>query len=150
FANVPNNTSWNTCDYGISGYVSCHYGPCPNKGFLPNLKSTQYGHMRSNGRSTAYPRALHLPIFVAFYFSLSCGRTGKSVVGKHDTVAYKNIILNCDAFTNETVGGDLAAHTNFGTALNLDECADPAVISDRTAIEVYKIRMNNFNTFSEL
>jgi len=57
----------------------------------------------------------------------------------------ETLILDRDAFADERVRGDLATFTNARVLLYLDERADLRVRSDRTTVEVYKIRLKDAN-----
>ena len=52
----------------------------------------------------------------------------------------KNVVFNCDTFTNEGVAGDFAVTTHLGVLLDLNKCTDLRLGSDFTTVEVDELR----------
>lgn len=61
---------------------------------------------------------------------------GIAIIGKHDAVANKYLVLDRHSGTDERVAGDLATRPDMGTGLDLDECTDPRLITYQATVQV--------------
>jgi hypothetical protein len=73
--------------------------------------------------------------------AITRGRPGKPVIREHDAVSDENFIFNGDSLTDKRVRRNLAARAYLCSCLDLDECTDPGLIADHTAIKVHQVRM---------
>jgi len=74
---------------------------------------------------------------------------GVHIVDKHDTVTYKDAVLDREARAEEAVTRDFAVCADFNISLNLYEWPDPGSASNPTAIKIHKIRLINHHIRSE-
>jgi hypothetical protein len=68
--------------------------------------------------------------------SVSIRRAREAVVGEQHPVTHEHLVFDRYAVAQERVTGDLAARTDDGAALDLDECGDASVVTDAAAIHV--------------
>src|SRR5690606_27598159 len=59
------------------------------------------------------------------------------------------VVLDGDALADETVRRDLASLADRGTTLYFHECADSALVADRTPIEVDQLRVKDLDALAK-
>jgi hypothetical protein len=65
-------------------------------------------------------------------------------------VSDEDVIFNRDTLAYKGVRRNLAARTDLCSGLDLDERANPALITDHAAIEVYQVRMEDPDVTADL
>jgi len=117
-------------------YIVCNNCPSADqRGFAD-------GHARSNGciaanrSTTLYSRVYNLPVGFSLQRAILIRCARITVVNKHDAVANKHLVFNCDALTNKSVRRDLAARSYRGVLLDLDKRADLSFRADVATVEV--------------
>jgi hypothetical protein len=108
-----------------------------DKRLCANPDTSEDDGSRSDARTVLDDRAKELPIALGLQPITECGAR-PIVIDEHHAVADEDFIPDLDTCANKRVALDLAAGADRRAPLNLDERADPGVVTDRTAIQVGK------------
>src|ERR1700722_10086563 len=79
----------------------------------------------------------HLPVAFALRRTVSGRRARITIVDEDDAVADEDLVLDRDAGAYKRVTRDFAAAPDFRVALNLDERAQPGVVTNLAAVQIY-------------
>lgn len=127
-------------DHGPVGHVFCYDCAGADNCALSDGHPAYNRRVRADGGAAPYAGRFQVP--VRLRLQAAVGVTGPRVpaVREHHAMADEDVVLYEDAFTNETVGRDLARSPNSAVFLYLHKWTDSAIFTDRATIDVYLIR----------
>ena len=124
------------CGYGIGWYVFGDYGTCPYDCVFSDGNAAENGRPGADRGALFYENRLDRPVGVRLEISIPGGCPGIQVVYESDVVAYKDVVLDCNAFAYEGVAGDFAVPSDFRVFLDLHETSDLTVVSYYATVKI--------------
>jgi hypothetical protein len=131
------------------GNVLCEHGAGANESAFTDADAAQHGHIGADRRPPTDLGCLYRPVCCRLHCSVVVGRARISIIGKHDAMTDKNLILNDHSLANERVGRYLASISDRGIALYLDEWTDEGTVADRAAVQIDERLVDDTNSLSK-
>ena len=119
-----------------------------------NHRALADGYASKNDRAAADRGAsLHagrndLPICFGLQSAVG-GGSRVQIIDEHDPVPDENVILDGYTLTDERVRGNLAATSDEGVLLNLNERSDFCIVAKRTAVEIDQIGLEDSDSATQ-
>lgn len=137
------DSGWIPGNDGPCGDVSCDDGAGPDNRMFSDGDAAKQGCVGADGGTLLDDGRETSPVRLRLGTSVFVGGPGQQVVGEHDAVADKDIILNGDATADEGMTGNLASSTDPNLLLDLYEGSDLRVVSDFTPVEIDEAKESN-------
>src|SRR5262245_32965870 len=117
-------------------HIAGHHSARGNKSTFPDGHTREDDRSTSDGRSATDASGNQLPVRFRLQFAIVGGGARVAVVGEHDPVPDEDFVLDGHTGADEGMTGDLAAGTDVGASLDLDECPDAGVVPDVASVKV--------------
>src|SRR3989454_11105979 len=140
---VPQESRWVAGHDGTGRHVAGDDAAGPDDGILPDDHVREDCRPGPDRRAFPHHSFLDLPVLLCLEFPRRSRRPWIGVVDEGDAVANEDVVLDCHAFTDEGVAGNLAPPAHLRILLDLDERPDLRFVADLAAVQVDELRELN-------